>query len=161
MLQIRMMKNYIFLAFLLISASCTEDAHQKDSKIMDVVSMHIEEHSISFDNEVKNCVIIPGGGCSGCIASGLLFVKNHKGAFSRTQGKNLLVFTNILSLKKLKKQLGDVTFNDLNCVVDTSNIFLMHCNENIYPIILTLDRNTLVGVTVQSPNENGLYEMEL
>lgn len=156
-----MIKNYILLAFLLIFASCSENARQNDGKIMEVVSKHIEEHSISFDNEVRNCVIIPGGGCSGCIASGLSFVKNHKGDFSRIQRKNLLVFTNIFSLKKLKKQLDDVTFNDLNCVVDTSNIYLMHCNENIYPIILTLDRNALVGVKVQSPKENGLYEMEL
>ena len=155
------MKNIIILTFLLIFASCSEYPHQGDSQIMEVVSKHLEEHSISFGNEVRNCIIIPGGGCSGCIASGISFVKSHKDDFSKTQGKNVLVFTNILSLKKLKKQLNDVTLNDLNCIVDTSNIYLMHCNESIYPIILTLDKNALVGVKVQSPKENGLYEVEL
>jgi len=154
------MKNIILFALFFLSVSCSESSRPNGNQIMEVALKHLEEHSISFGEEAKKCVIIPGGGCSGCIASGIAFVKNHKEDFSNNQKKNILVFTNIVSLKKLKKQLNDVTFEDLNCVVDTSNIFLMHCNENIYPIVLTLDKNTLVGVKVQSPNENGLYETE-
>lgn len=149
------------LVFVSLLVSCIGNQSHEKSQIINVVQKHLKDNSISFDQNIRNCVIIPVGGCSGCIASGISFVRSHKDDFSDKQKENMLVFTNIFSKKKLKKQLGDISFNELNCIVDTSNTYLMHCNENIYPIILMLDNSELKDVKVQSPKEDGLYEIIL
>ena len=151
----------VYFAILFLLISCNGSYEKNNSQLKVVIRNHFKEKSISFDKEIKNCVIIPGGGCSGCIASGISFLKSHKDKFSKNQKNNIVIFTNIFSLKKLKRQLGDITLNELNCVVDTSNVYLIHCKENIYPILLMFDKSKMKDVKVQSPKEDGLYEINL
>ena len=152
---------YTILVLVALLVSCIGNQPKDNSQITKIVQEHLKDKSISFDEDVRNCVIIPGGGCSGCIASGISFVNSHKENFGKMQKRNIVVFTNIFSLKKLRKQLDVMSFDELNCIVDTSNMYLMHCDENIYPIVLMLDKSKLKDVKVQSPQEEGLYEINL
>lgn len=70
------------------------------------------------------------------------------------------MFTNIGSLKLLKRAVGESVFNSLNCIVDTANAFLVEGNDDIYPIIIYLRKNTPIKVEFQSPKEDGLRNLE-
>ena len=63
-------------------------------------------------------------------------------------------------MKGLRRHLKDASIAELNCIVDTANSYLVDVSENIYPIILKIDNKKIVEVAFQSPQENGLYDME-
>lgn len=142
------------VAFALIS--CKGD----DTILLNKVKKQFVENEIVFDETTKHCVIIPEGGCGGCIASGISFIVDHKEQFSKNQKEDVVVFTNIGSLKLLKRAVGESVFNSLNCIVDTANAFLVEGNDDIYPIIIYLRKNTPIKVEFQSPKEDGLRNLE-
>lgn len=152
-------KIKVLMPFLLLMISCQENKRY-DSKSKEIIKTELSCKTKEFGNDVRMCVIIPGGGCPGCIASGLSFVVKHKSDFAKTQKRNVVVFTNISSMKGLRRHLKDASIAELNCIVDTANSYLVDVNENIYPIILKIDNKKIVEVAFQSPQENGLYDME-
>ena len=77
----------------------------------------------TFNPQWTCCYIIPGGGCSGCITSGIHFLIENKKHFSHDQEKNVVVFTSVLSPKMLKRSLKNVKLEDFNFIIDTTNVY--------------------------------------
>ncbi len=154
-------KFKIILCLILSMCVSCQKTHKNDTlELIDLARIHFSKEKIVFNTEIEYCIIIPEGGCSGCIASGISFIKEHVEAFGIKQKKNKVVFTNIQSQKMLKRSLESVTFDELNCIIDTTDRYLIRCKEMIYPIVLKLEKGKIINAKVQSPKENGLYEIE-
>lgn len=151
--MIAYMANLFIIVFALTSCGHDENTLLKNA------NDYFQKNNIIFDDKIRNCIIIPGGGCSGCIASGISFVLENKEVLKKSQSRNLIVFTNIFSEKMLKRQLHGEDMGKLNCIIDLQNKYLIPCNENIYPIILRLKNGNVVEVHLQSPDENGFEKI--
>lgn len=130
------------------------------SPLVRLVQKKYVERNLSFDGKIKHCLILPGGGCSGCITEGIAFLKEHASSFSKGQTENIVVFTNIYSMKLLKRSLKNIDMLTLNSIVDMDNMYLVNCNEEIYPMVLYLDNGDIEKVEVQSPSKNGLENLK-
>lgn len=148
------MKKILLFASILSIYSCTFRAPESD-----LVKI-FQDKGVLFPKEAKTCVIIPEGGCGGCIASGISFIQENKSAFSSAQRSNMVVFTKIHSMKLLRRQLGDVTMESLNSVVDTIRIYSVGTKEGVYPIILYLDDSNIKSVDVASPNTDAFEQLK-
>ena len=93
-------------------------------------------------------------------ASGIYFFDFNKQHFSKSQKDNAVVFTSINSLKVLKRSLKGVDFADYNVVIDTLNRYTVDFKENIYPLIVYLDKGKIVKVDMQSPETDGLSYLQ-
>lgn len=137
-----------FAVFLLMS--CEE----KD-EFTEQVREYFSTQHIEFDKELRHCLIIPGGGCSSCVTSGINFVSIHSNEFSNNQNENMVIFTSVISPKILRRSMDKTSMEELNYVLDTLNIYTVELNENIYPIILYLRKGEIVKADMQSPEKNG------
>ena len=117
------------------------------------------ETGVTFNKEVEACLIIPGGGCPGCIASGMTFVVQNKDDFRKKQAKYEVVFTRVGSMKLLKRALGNLSVSDLNCRIDWQNRFLLDTQSNEYPLVLYLKNGEIQKAESQKPNTNALNEL--
>jgi hypothetical protein len=95
-------------------------------------------------------VIIPGGGCGGCISAAEYFVKEN--CFRENM---LFIFTRIESVKTLKLKLGKDILESPNVIIDADNRFeLPSTNPNhIYPVFLTLKNNHIEEIHYLSPGD--------
>lgn len=118
------------------------------------------KNNIEFPPTLTHCLIIPGGGCAGCVASGMNFVVSNDSCFSRNQHENMVIFTNINSLKLLKRNLGSHDIEDFFHIIDFDNIYSVDGSERIYPIILYLNNGNIESVEVQSPYSNALEKLK-
>jgi len=122
---------------------------------------HFDNKGITFHEDLKYCLIIPGGGCSGCIASGISFVKEMKEYFSINQNENAIIFTGIASNKILRRQLGGVTLDSMNVLIDTANVYTINTPDSRYPIVLYLKEGRVVRADKQSPESAALEELRM
>ncbi|MDO5527545.1 MAG: hypothetical protein Q4F85_15845 [Prevotella sp.] len=148
------MKKLFFLTALLSICSCTVKQSEYD------LVKTFQDKGILYPKEVKTCIIIPEGGCGGCIAAGISFIQDNKSSFSKAQQNNVVVFTKIHSMKLLKRQLGDVTIESLNSIVDTMRIYSIDTKDGIYPIILYLDGGDIKSVDVASPKTDAFEQLK-
>ena len=151
------MRVITFVLFIVFGLICCK---APDSRTVETLKKHMKESRVDFDKTVKHCIIIPEGGCGECIASGISFVINHKEKFSLHQKENMVIFTNIGSLKLLKRAVGNDVFKSLNCIVDTTNVYLIRGEDEIYPMVIYLDKGKPTKVEFQSPEEDGLDNLE-
>lgn len=121
---------------------------------------YFAKEQIKFNENLKHCLIIPGGGCAGCIASGIYFFDSNKRYFSKDQKDNIVIFTSINSLKVLKRNLNGMDFEKYNVVIDTLDKYTVDFKENIYPLILYLDKGEIVKADIQSPETDGLSDLQ-
>lgn len=137
------MKNtyLILISFIILLGGCTN----KNSYFSNLLK------ELPNDNgKYRYYVVVPGGGCNGCISSAENFVKEN---YSR---KNILfVFTRIESVKVLKLKLGEKICESDNVIIDKENKFeIPSSNPNsIYPAFISLDKNRVTKVNYLSPNE--------
>lgn len=128
---------------------------------MQLAEEMFEREHIEIPSSVEACMIIPEGGCGGCIASGISFLRRNATHFSCDQTKNMIVFTSVGSLKMLKRALRPLNIEDLNAILDMENKF--HINEElgIYPLVIYFNHSKIVNVEIQSPfSENTLFNLE-
>ena len=64
------MKYCLVNLFIIALLSC------QSNNLTESAQIHFEEKGIVFPKELKHCIIIPGGGCSGCIAAGMDYILN-------------------------------------------------------------------------------------
>lgn len=100
-----------------------------------------------------------GGGCPGCIASGMAFVIQNKDYFSKEQAEFEVVFTRVGSMKLLKRALGSLSADDLNCRVDWQDKFLLDTQANEYPLVLYLKNGEIQKAESQKPGSNALNNL--
>lgn len=147
------MKYCLVNLFIIALLSC------QSNDLTESAQMHFEEKGIVFPKELKHCIIIPGGGCPGCIAAGMDYILNNENAFSDSQQDNMVVFTKINSIKLLKRNLKGKRFEDFNAIIDSPNHYALSTKESLYPIILYLKNGRIVLADVQSPYSDALEKL--
>ena len=141
--------------YLICLISCDKRDHE-----LETVQEHFYKTALPIDNQYRNILIIPDGGCSGCIAEGMNFIKYHMPEFSQGQKKNLIIFTSIKSQKILRRNLGNARLENFNAIIDTADNYLIDFPKNIYPIIIYRSEDGLIEeFDFQSPNNDGLSRL--
>lgn len=148
------MKHFIPLISCLLVISCSGKPDMTA-----LAKEYFDKENVMFNPQWTCCYIIPGGGCSGCIASGIHFLLENKEDFSHDQKKNVVVFTSVLSIKLLKRSLNDAKIDDFNFVIDTANVYTVDFKEHIYPLIVYLENGKIIHVDQQSPETNALTKL--
>lgn len=151
-----MVKNRICL-FLIVFCFCLIGCTEED-KVTEYAKQYFKENGVSFNPSLKSCYIIPGGGCSGCIASGLSFLRANQESFSINQHENMVVLTNVVSRKLLRRNLASKSINvaELNALVDTGNVYMVNFRYSDYPLVVYLDNGDVERVEYQSAETNAL-----
>lgn len=145
----------------IILTICTLCCCSQSSSELEYVRNFYNSNGITFDKCVKKCIIIPEGGCGGCIASGITFIKEYKDFFSSEQQENLVIFTSINSLKILKRNFEEDEWYNLNKIVDTDNLYTLTGDNRIYPLILTLDNGIIINAMFQSPGSDAFSQIDI
>ncbi|MBR5989118.1 MAG: hypothetical protein IK003_06315 [Prevotella sp.] len=148
------MKCLYFFTIVIMLTSCQSDALTQKAQL------HFDEKGIVFPEELKHCVIIPGGGCAGCIAAGLEFFLSNERSFSNEQEENMIVFTKINSIKLLKRNIKGKKIEDYNAIIDSTNLYSLNIKENTYPIILYFNNGRIILADVQSPQTMALEKLK-
>lgn len=133
--------------FLILLCACVSQENDTG-----YISNLYSERDINFNPDVEFCVVLPEVGCSGCISSVIYHILDNKSSFSNDQKKNLIVFTAINSKKMLKRNMEIESLDELNCILDSNNVFLLDTDKKIYPIIMTLHDGKIVESQIQSPD---------
>ena len=149
-----MKKGLLLLALVILLTGCEQDS------LTTKAVKYFNEKEIAFDKEWEYCLIIPGGGCSGCIASGTSFVREMQDFFSKNQNKNVVVFTSTISNKVLKRDLQGVALDSMNVILDMDNIYTINTPDSKYPIILYLNQGKITRAEKQSPETTALEELK-
>lgn len=137
------MKKYFSLTITLILFSCQPKFE----------SLKVYDEAIrSTDNEnfyAKDAfLIVPNGGCDGCISEAETFVLDH---INNTPNLNI-VFTGTKSQKSLKLKLGKTVYNHPNVYIDHENKFYDQSMISIYPTIVYIENGEISRVEYQSPD---------
>lgn len=151
------MKNFYIIA---ISCVLTLSGCYKNPDVTEEVKNYFQNERIDFNENIESCYIIPGGGCPGCITSGIYFLLANKEYFVKEQEKNVIVFTSISSQKLLRRSLKEVDIHDLNVIIDTANIYTVNLKEKIYPLVIYLNKGNILKVEEQSPETDALHRFE-
>ena len=144
--------------FLLVVCFSLSGCANKEDEVTEYARQYFEEENVTFAPSLRSCLIIPGGGCSGCIASGLSFLRDNQESFSIRQSENMVVLTNIVSRKLLRRNLEAKSINasKLNAVVDTGNVYMVDFRYNDYPLVVYLENGSVVRVEYQSAETKAL-----
>ncbi|MCR4770147.1 MAG: hypothetical protein K5874_08075 [Bacteroidaceae bacterium] len=148
------MKRLALMITILSVLGCADSDHETN-----YLREFFKDQHITFPKELKHCVIIPEGGCSGCIASGMGFISSNDSAFSINQKENKVIFTKVNSLKLLKRNLRGVSIDSLYSLVDKDNRYNVDKDYNIYPIIIYLSNGEITSVGIQSPNTDAFGQL--
>ena len=124
------------------------------------VEQYFLKENVEFAPTIKRILIIPGGGCPGCIASGIEFAKRNKEFFSKGQGQNLVIFTGIVSKKILYRRVNEEDLLQMNAMVDTANLYLVDFEAYEYPMILYMNNGEIVKAESQSPESDALKNLD-
>lgn len=146
---------FIIITFLVL-LGCKQD---KDELTVRAENFFKKEN-VCFDRDCERALIIPGGGCPGCIASGLSFVVDNKELFSNRQNKNVVIFTGIGSRKILRRRLGKATIESLNAIVDSSNVYRVDFEAGEYPMVVYLNAGEIMKVESQTPESSALENLK-
>lgn len=149
-------KLTLFLIFGVLISGCTGNRSLHEH-INDIYT----DRGVVISPDVEVCIVIPEVGCSGCIAGGMYHVISNRERYSVNQQKFIVVFTGINSMKMLRRDLEPISIKDLNCIVDTTNLYLLDDNTGIYPMILKCDNGKVIEAQVQSPDSPTDVFMEL
>lgn len=145
----------LFLTIILALSCCGQDKDAFTKR----VEQYFTKENIQFKPSQQNILIIPGGGCPGCIASGISFVKENQKAFSNKQEKNFIVFTGITSRKILYRRLNDIDLQNMNVIIDTNDRYKVDFEACEYPLVLYLSHGDIRKAESQSPESDALEHL--
>lgn len=93
----------------------------------------LAKHCSETLSDYSYVVIIPRRGCHSCTMEADAFFKKH-----RDNDKCLFIFTNLVSEKLLKIEVGYDIVNQTNVIIDKDNHFYSsHYIDSGYPLLLT------------------------
>lgn len=142
-----MWKPYIMhvLALIMLCSACSHAGEEVDLRaVYEALQGADKEAELE---KVRAYVIIPQGGCEGCISSAEQFVIDY------AKGKPELrfIFTEVNSVKSLKNRLKEAFFYE-NVILDPHRSFAnLRGENNIYPMIVYLKQGKAERVDFQSP----------
>lgn len=146
------------LAILVFSTLCIGCKDKND--LTQKAILYFDKEEIVFDSQVKYCVIIPNGGCAGCIASGLSYIVANKTYFSSEQNENVIIFTGVNSVKLLKRGLKGDDLSLYNHILDKGRKYTIDGPENKYPLVLFLNSGKITKAYAESPSSNAFAELD-
>ncbi len=141
------MKIKILLSLIIFISGCT--SHENDTAY---IQRLYSDRNIEFDDDTEFCIVLPEVGCSGCISGAIYHVLDNKSSFSNEQKKNLIVFTAVNSQKMLLRNMQVDSLEELNCIVDSEDKYLLNSNDRIYPLFMTIHNGKIVNAMIQSPD---------
>lgn len=143
------MKNSLIYILLLLFA-CAESQHPKQAQFLNI----LKDLDVPQNNrEIAHCLIIPNGGCSGCISSAEAYVMENLDKNPQL----FVVFTAIQSKKLLKSRLGDL-YSHPRVRVDVKNVVLRENLNSIYPMIYHFQAGKLLEVEDLDPENIQKYQ---
>lgn len=123
--------------------ACSESQHPKQTQFLNIIkNLDIPQNT----SEVYQCLIIPNGGCSGCISSAEAFVMENLDKDT----KLYVIFTAIQSKKTLKYRLGSI-YSHKQVRIDIDNVVLRENLNSIYPMMYHFQGNKLIEVKELNP----------
>lgn len=146
MYNVRLKYSLIFLCALILGAcSANNESLHKSINALDNNMLPAGRY-----------IIIPNQGCEGCISHAEAFVKKNIGGPDNIR----YIFTRIQSIKLLKIKLGNDIMASNKILLDTANIIEFPDKKNdIYPMIVTVNNHKITNITYQSPDADGLAEL--
>lgn len=72
-----------------------------------------------------------------------------------------MIFTNIYSLKILKRNFEEDEWYNLYKIVDTDNLYTLTGDNSIYPLILILDNGDIINAMYQSPDSDAFSQIDI
>lgn len=151
------MKGIIYIVFaVFLMVSCQDKSDELTKRTRE----YFNKELVHFPNNWENVLIIPGGGCPGCIASGLDFVIANKDKFAKGQDRNIVIFTGIISKKILQRRLGNKNMESLNAIIDSKNIFTVDFEEREFPMVIYLRHGKITKVESESPKSDALKTLK-
>lgn len=127
------------LIFLLISISVVSCAKKKET-YESAMRPRIDSLLIEYKKPVKEIIILPTSGCTGCVQSGEQYMLQHL-----NNDSILFVLTEIHSLKSLELRFGKDVLLQSNVYIDSLDYFYPpYFEEVIYPFIGEIDDDKLL-----------------
>lgn len=136
----------ILVIMFLLTNGCNSDQNSTEN-----ISILYSDRGIIFDRETEYCIVLPEVGCGGCIAGGVRFIANNRDKFSKNQNKYLVVFTAINSRKLLYRNMGFDIENELNCLIDSTDLYKVNTNMKFYPMLIKLKEGKITDIAFQHP----------
>lgn len=128
------MKNRLFL-FLLIGIFSSCASHQDNLQAF--LNKQLRKHYTSIVSDYRYIAIIPRKGCHACTMQADAFFKEH-----RKDERCLFVFTNLVSEKLLKIEVGYENFSGKNILIDRENhLYNPEYTDSEYPLLLIRKEN--------------------
>ena len=96
------------------------------------VNAQLQEHYSQQSNEYRYIVIIPRTGCHSCVEKADQFFQEYK-----SSKDYLFIFTRLLSVKRLKIEVGSDNLGQGNVIIDKDDVFsTLQFPDSDYPILL-------------------------
>lgn len=137
---------FLFIIALLING-CKDT--QSESEIIKRIIQNLNQN-----NKYNVAIIIPEGGCVGCISLAEEFVRKNK-----NNTKILFIFTRMFSQKELKSKIDISTPLPSNIHFDVKNEYALSFEypESDYPLVIYFNNDSHY-VESASPGKEFLYE---
>ncbi len=147
------MKNKILLSTVLIFFLSVYSC-KKDEKAFEKEYINNLIDKLSFNEDTKWLVILPGLGCQGCIQEGEVFIRDY------VNNKEIyFVLTKIESLKILQNKLEIKINEHSNIYTDKQVGNDMRSINSIYPCIVRLENGEMQSYEFQAPGNNAFEKL--
>ena len=134
----------VIFQFLFIS--CTNSDNETKN-----VQIYYDLKGITFDRNLRTCLVLPEVGCGGCIDGAVYFLNKNKEFYRKEQRYNMFVLTAVTSPKMALRSLNEVSLEQYYCIWDSTNLYLSEGNNAIYPLLLYLKDGKIMKAQYQSP----------
>ena len=109
-------------------------------------------------NEVKVILVIPNGGCSGCINNAIKFLKESIDEYEGIK----FIMTQFVSIKSLRLSMGGNYFYAHDkVIIDQKDIFLKKGIHSIYPFAIFLNKGRIKKVMYGDPESSAIFYSEI
>lgn len=130
---------------------------RNDSSTQEIVKLY-QKQNIRFDENLTSCIIIPEGGCSGCIDGSIHFIRSNLNLFQKESTKSKVIFTAIISKKMLLNSIKIESFENYNFEIDHENKYIVESNNSIYPLIVELSEGEIINAEFQTPSSGDVIK---
>ena len=144
-------RQLFFILFFLLSC-------KSKSTHIDFLEKAIKAEMNIKTDSIKYLIVVPSGGCSGCISEGINFIKDNIEVLNKHRSELRIVFTAVTSLKTLKNNVGESVLNSSISYIDHNNSYFTPCNESIYPVVLYLKNKTVNSFHYKSPQSPSSFD---
>lgn len=133
---------FLLCPFFVVIAQNSPNYTSAESRLL--LNVATRDKTPKETEDIIQIFVVNQQGCEGCINEGIKFVKRYL-LSNKSDGKTMILLTNILYLKLLKLRFGDY-LKDNRVVIDSKNILKGTRFESIYPLKIQFRKNKIVEV---------------